>query len=89
MFRILHTWNELESFLIEGVTLEEDGTLVIERVKKEDEGLYECVAQNIEGFVKTSAVVTVLGELDIQLNFRPEKTKFYKIIRWSFPWLCP
>uniref|UniRef100_A0A8C7XR93 receptor protein-tyrosine kinase n=1 Tax=Oryzias sinensis TaxID=183150 RepID=A0A8C7XR93_9TELE len=45
-----------------GVTLEEDGTLVIERVKKEDEGLYECVAQNIEGFAKTSAVVTVLGE---------------------------
>ncbi|XP_061581509.1 vascular endothelial growth factor receptor kdr-like isoform X2 [Cololabis saira] len=45
-----------------GVTLGENGTLVIERVKKEDEGLYECVAQNDEGSAKTSAVVTVLGD---------------------------
>ncbi|XP_037833344.1 vascular endothelial growth factor receptor kdr-like isoform X2 [Kryptolebias marmoratus] len=45
-----------------GVTLEENGTLVIERVKKDDEGLYECVAQNVEGVAKTSAVVTVLGD---------------------------
>ncbi|XP_037531691.1 vascular endothelial growth factor receptor kdr-like [Nematolebias whitei] len=45
-----------------GVTLEADGTLTIERVKKDDEGLYECVAQNAEGFANTSAVVTVLGD---------------------------
>ncbi|KAM9740982.1 vascular endothelial growth factor receptor kdr-like isoform 1-T1 [Menidia menidia] len=45
-----------------GVNLGEDGTLIIERVKKDDEGLYECVAQNVEGFAKTSAVVTVLGD---------------------------
>ncbi|XP_013860694.1 vascular endothelial growth factor receptor kdr-like [Austrofundulus limnaeus] len=45
-----------------GVTLEKDGSLVIERVKKDDEGLYECVAQNVEGFAKTSAVITVFGD---------------------------
>uniref|UniRef100_A0A1A8CTU0 receptor protein-tyrosine kinase n=2 Tax=Nothobranchius kadleci TaxID=1051664 RepID=A0A1A8CTU0_NOTKA len=45
-----------------GVSLQEDGTLIIERVKKDDEGVYECVAQNVEGFAKTSAVVTVLGD---------------------------
>ncbi|KAM3612979.1 uncharacterized protein V6R79_018245 [Siganus canaliculatus] len=45
-----------------GITLGEDGLLTIERVKKDDEGLYECVARNVEGVVKTSAVVTVLGD---------------------------
>lgn len=50
------------SYCFSGVSLGDDGTLVIERVKKEDEGLYECVAQNNEGSTRTSAVVTVLGE---------------------------
>ncbi|XP_041653989.1 vascular endothelial growth factor receptor kdr-like [Cheilinus undulatus] len=45
-----------------GITLKEDGLLIIERVKKDDEGLYECVASNVEGMAKTSAVVTVLSE---------------------------
>ncbi|XP_019935437.2 vascular endothelial growth factor receptor kdr-like isoform X1 [Paralichthys olivaceus] len=45
-----------------GITLGEDGVLTIERVKKDDEGLYECVASNDRGVVKTSAVVTVLGD---------------------------
>ncbi|XP_008419006.1 vascular endothelial growth factor receptor kdr-like isoform X2 [Poecilia reticulata] len=45
-----------------GVSLRENGTLIIERVKKDDEGRYECVAQNAEGFAKTSAVITVLGD---------------------------
>uniref|UniRef100_A0A3P8SH51 receptor protein-tyrosine kinase n=1 Tax=Amphiprion percula TaxID=161767 RepID=A0A3P8SH51_AMPPE len=45
-----------------GITLGEDGALTIERVKKDDEGLYECVASNVEGVAKTSAVVTVLGD---------------------------
>ncbi|XP_019726842.1 vascular endothelial growth factor receptor kdr-like isoform X1 [Hippocampus comes] len=45
-----------------GITLRKDGALIIERVKKDDEGLYECVARNSEGVVKTSALVTVLGE---------------------------
>ncbi|XP_026185706.1 vascular endothelial growth factor receptor kdr-like [Mastacembelus armatus] len=44
-----------------GITLGEDGILTIDRVKKDDEGLYECVASNVEGFAKTSAYVTVLG----------------------------
>lgn len=41
--------------------LGDDGVLTIERVKKDDEGLYECVARNDLGAAKTSAVVTVLG----------------------------
>ncbi|KAM9849678.1 vascular endothelial growth factor receptor kdr-like [Aulostomus maculatus] len=45
-----------------GITLREDGLLTIERVKKDDEGLYECVASNIDGFAKSSAVVTVIGD---------------------------
>ncbi|XP_005467522.1 vascular endothelial growth factor receptor kdr-like [Oreochromis niloticus] len=45
-----------------GITLGEDGTLIIERVKKDDEGLYECIASNTEGVLKTSALVTVSGD---------------------------
>ncbi|XP_068181455.1 vascular endothelial growth factor receptor kdr-like isoform X2 [Antennarius striatus] len=45
-----------------GITLGEDGILTIERVKKDDEGLYKCVARNTEGVAQTSAVVTVLGD---------------------------
>ncbi|XP_070692696.1 vascular endothelial growth factor receptor kdr-like isoform X2 [Pempheris klunzingeri] len=45
-----------------GITLGEDGVLTIERLKKDDEGLYECIARNVEGMAKTSAFVTVLGD---------------------------
>lgn len=47
---------------VAGITLEEEGVLTIERVKKDDEGLYECIASNVEGIAKTSAVVTVFGK---------------------------
>ncbi|KAG7252907.1 LOW QUALITY PROTEIN: hypothetical protein CRUP_035060, partial [Coryphaenoides rupestris] len=45
-----------------GITLGKAGVLTIERVKKEDEGLYECMASNVVGSVNASAVVTVSGE---------------------------
>uniref|UniRef100_A0A672HDC5 receptor protein-tyrosine kinase n=1 Tax=Salarias fasciatus TaxID=181472 RepID=A0A672HDC5_SALFA len=45
-----------------GITLEGVGGLTIERVKKDDEGLYECVASSKEGVAKTSTYITVLGE---------------------------
>ncbi|KAL6117421.1 flt1 [Pungitius sinensis] len=45
-----------------GIILKEDGVLTIERVKKDDEGFYECVASNDEGNATTSAVVTVFGD---------------------------
>ena len=48
-----------------GITLGEGGVLTIERVKKEDEGLYECMASNVEGSIRTSAVVTVSGRWPI------------------------
>ncbi|XP_072119067.1 vascular endothelial growth factor receptor 1 isoform X1 [Mobula birostris] len=35
--------------------------LIIERVKEEDEGLYQCQASNRKGFVQTSAYITVRG----------------------------
>ncbi|XP_016101123.1 vascular endothelial growth factor receptor kdr-like [Sinocyclocheilus grahami] len=44
-----------------GITLK-DGVLIIERVKKDDEGIYECHASNDGGEAITSAVITVLGE---------------------------
>lgn len=45
-----------------GITLKDDGTLTIERVKKDDEGMYECHASNAEGVAISSAVITVVGE---------------------------
>ncbi|XP_048388559.1 vascular endothelial growth factor receptor 1 isoform X1 [Stegostoma tigrinum] len=36
-------------------------TLIIERVKEEDEGFYQCHAANRKGFVETSAYITVRG----------------------------
>ncbi|XP_076005156.1 vascular endothelial growth factor receptor kdr-like isoform X2 [Genypterus blacodes] len=45
-----------------GITLKQYGNLTIERVKKDDEGVYECMASNVEGTVKSSAVVTVVGD---------------------------
>lgn len=50
------------SLCVAGITLGEDGVLTIERLKKDDEGLYECIARNVEGVAKTSAVITVLGK---------------------------
>ncbi|XP_011608763.2 vascular endothelial growth factor receptor kdr-like isoform X1 [Takifugu rubripes] len=45
-----------------GITLGEDGVLIIDRVKKDDEGLYKCVAKSVEGVAETSASITVHGE---------------------------
>ncbi|NWX67629.1 VGFR1 factor, partial [Alca torda] len=36
-------------------------TLFIERVKEEDEGLYQCIATNLKGSVESAAYVTVQG----------------------------
>lgn len=47
---------------LSGITLRDDGVLTIERVKKDDEGLYVCEARNVAGMAKTSAVVTVHGK---------------------------
>ncbi|KAL4648250.1 vascular endothelial growth factor receptor kdr-like isoform X2 [Arapaima gigas] len=45
-----------------GITLTANGSLTIERVKKDDEGKYECVATNDEGKVMAAANVTVVDE---------------------------
>lgn len=49
------------SITLSGITLK-DGQLIIARVKKDDEGIYECRASNDGGEAKTSAVITVVGE---------------------------
>lgn len=54
--------------MITGITLGEDGVLIIDRVKKDDEGLYECVAKNTEGVAKTSASITVHGKTTTALE---------------------
>nr|AAI29159.1 Kinase insert domain receptor like [Danio rerio]CAM73177.1 kdr [Danio rerio] len=58
------TWYKDKTPVTEGpgITLKDDGTLIIERVKKDDEGIYECRASNDGGEAKTSAVITVVGE---------------------------
>lgn len=48
-----------------GITLKDNGILIIQRVKKEDEGMYECQASNAEGLATSSAVITVLGKFQI------------------------
>lgn len=55
----------------------EDGVLIIERVKKDDEGLYECVAINVEGVAKTSAVITVLGKSITHLEILKQFSLFF------------
>lgn len=57
-----------ERFCVAGITMGEDGLLIINRVKKDDEGLYECVAKNVEGAVRTSAFVTVLSKSFTHIN---------------------
>lgn len=58
------TWYKDKVPLTEGpgITLRDDGVLIIQRVKKEDEGMYECKASNTEGVANSSAVITVLGD---------------------------
>ncbi|CAL8356421.1 unnamed protein product [Merluccius merluccius] len=56
------TWYKNNIQVQEGPGITLGRILTIERVKKEDEGLYECMAENAEGSVKTKAVVMVLGE---------------------------
>ncbi|XP_062856564.1 vascular endothelial growth factor receptor kdr-like [Trichomycterus rosablanca] len=58
------TWYKDNTPITEGpgITLSDDGVLIIQRVKKEDEGVYECQASNAEGVVTSSAVITVLDD---------------------------
>lgn len=54
--------------LVPGITLKEEGFLIIQRVKKEDEGMYECRASNDKGAVASTAMVRVLGETLVTLT---------------------
>ncbi|XP_018598781.2 vascular endothelial growth factor receptor kdr-like isoform X2 [Scleropages formosus] len=45
-----------------GITMTADGLLTIERVNKDEEGLYKCEASNSEGKVMTAASITVVEE---------------------------
>lgn len=58
------TWYKNGALVEEGpgITLGGDGALTIDRVKKDDEGLYECVATNEEGVARTSGVITVIED---------------------------
>ncbi|KAL2077215.1 hypothetical protein ACEWY4_026719 [Coilia grayii] len=58
------TWYKNNITVVEGpgIMLKEEGFLIIQRVKKEDEGMYECKASNDKGTVASSAVVRVLGD---------------------------
>ncbi|XP_031442884.1 vascular endothelial growth factor receptor kdr-like [Clupea harengus] len=58
------TWYKNDLPVVEGpgITLMAEGVLIIQRVKKEDEGMYECRASNDKGAVASSAVVRVVGD---------------------------
>ncbi|XP_067842107.1 vascular endothelial growth factor receptor 1 isoform X2 [Heptranchias perlo] len=61
------TWykNNQRLLVESGITLGPGSrTLIIERVKEEDEGLYQCQATNRKGFVATSAYITVRGSTE-------------------------
>uniref|UniRef100_A0A8C9TEL1 receptor protein-tyrosine kinase n=1 Tax=Scleropages formosus TaxID=113540 RepID=A0A8C9TEL1_SCLFO len=45
-----------------GITMTADGLLTIERVNKDEEGLYKCEASNSEGKVMTAASITVVED---------------------------
>lgn len=45
----------------------EDGTLHIDRITVEDEGLYTCEASNERGSVESSAYVSVESKKDVVL----------------------
>lgn len=62
---VMWTFSHISHFVcvvLPGITLMEEGVLVIQRVKKEDEGTYECRASNDMGMVVSSASVHVFGE---------------------------
>uniref|UniRef100_A0A4W3HQ32 receptor protein-tyrosine kinase n=1 Tax=Callorhinchus milii TaxID=7868 RepID=A0A4W3HQ32_CALMI len=61
------TWYKNEQYLnVESGIILGPGSrmLIIERVKEEDEGLYQCQASNRKGFVETSAYITVRGSTE-------------------------
>ncbi|XP_029442673.1 vascular endothelial growth factor receptor kdr-like, partial [Rhinatrema bivittatum] len=57
------TWlkNGYEMKPASGISLLVNNSLIIERVKKDDEGLYECKATNEMGEVRTAAFITIQG----------------------------
>lgn len=75
-----------ERWFVAGITLGEDGVLTIERVKKDDEGLYECIASNVEGVAKTSAVVTVVGKLfrHVEINLTMKKDQHFNVLHLQY-----
>ncbi|XP_078404089.1 vascular endothelial growth factor receptor 2 [Cetorhinus maximus] len=60
-------WYKNDKQLLEmsGIVLDElNRTLTIQRLKKEDEGMYKCEACNIQGCAETSAMIAVEGVED-------------------------
>ena len=86
----LITYNENSRY-----QLEEDGTLVIKQVDKDQDAVnYTCKALNFKGEAAVSAVLTVIGKTDltfldcrsltsvfflIVLSFERQRIKFYEI----------
>lgn len=65
---------------IAGITLGPDGVLIIDRVKKDDEGVYKCVAKNVDGIAETSASITVHGETSVTQQYLKGPTRVVLII---------
>lgn len=78
-----------------GISLKDNGVLIIQRVKKEDEGMYECQATNTKGVATSSAVINVLGgyfpfliNSTMQLQSRPGTSSQCKRTSYFLLFLC-
>lgn len=59
--------------------------LFIERVKEEDEGLYQCIATNLRGSVESSAYVTVQGKGALHGKSKLARLMFlFWLERWGY-----
>lgn len=51
----------LQSEDFEGVTVHQDGQLLLEDIRKADEGVYHCIARNSKGANEATTKITVIG----------------------------
>ncbi|CAG5114233.1 Oidioi.mRNA.OKI2018_I69.chr2.g8296.t1.cds [Oikopleura dioica] len=62
----------LQSEDFEGITVHQDGALLIEDLRKADQGIYRCVATNSAGSMEASTKITVTGSSPFDDNDRDD-----------------
>lgn len=59
---IMWYFNEERVLLTDRISMHHNGSIVIEKVQNEDSGIYTCQAENINGKIKASASLEVMGK---------------------------